>query len=68
MSPECAQERRLQEARAFQETEEFREAKKRRQVVEQRIARLVQLGVRQARYFGRRSGDGDGVNGDGVRS
>jgi len=48
------QERRLQEARAFQETEEFREAKKRRQVVEQRIARLVQLGVRQARYFGRR--------------
>ena len=48
------QERLLQQARAFQKTEEFRDAKKRRQVVEQRIARLVQLGVRQARYFGGR--------------
>ena len=31
----------------------FAEARRRRQVVEHRIARLVQLGIRQARYFGR---------------
>jgi Transposase DDE domain len=30
----------------------FSEARRRRQVVEHRIARLVQLGIRQARYFG----------------
>ena len=43
----------LQEARAYQETEAFREDGKLRQVVEHRLARLVQLGIRQARYFGR---------------
>jgi hypothetical protein len=31
----------------------FDDARRRRQVVEHRIARLVQLGIRQARYFGR---------------
>jgi hypothetical protein len=43
----------LQEARAYQETEGFREDIKLRQAVEHRLARLVQLGIRQARYFGR---------------
>ena len=47
------QERLLQEARAFQESEAFSEYLQRRQVVEHRLARLVQLGIRQARYFGR---------------
>jgi hypothetical protein len=31
----------------------FVEARRRREVVEHRIARLVHLGIRQARYFGR---------------
>jgi len=47
------QERLLQEARAFQESEAFSEYRQRRQVPEHRLARLVQLGIRQARYFGR---------------
>lgn len=47
------QEALLQQARAFQHSPAFDEYRKRRQVVEHRIARLVQLGIRQARYFGR---------------
>jgi len=43
----------LQEARAYQQTAAFREDIKLRQVVEHRLARLVQLGIRKARYFGR---------------
>ena len=43
----------LQEARAYQETAAFREDTKLRQTVEHRLARLVQLGIRKARYFGR---------------
>ncbi len=48
------QERLLQEARAFQESPAFQEYRRLRQTAEHRLARLVQLGVRQARYFGRR--------------
>jgi hypothetical protein len=48
------QEVKLQAARAWQRSPAFDEFRKQRQVVEHRIARLVQLGVRQARYFGRR--------------
>jgi len=47
------QEALLQEARAFQRSEEFAPYRKLRQVAEHRLARLMQLGVRQARYFGR---------------
>ncbi|MDP6494825.1 MAG: IS1182 family transposase, partial [Dehalococcoidia bacterium] len=47
------QEALLQQARALQNSGDFVEYRKRRQVVEHRLARLVQLGVRQARYFGR---------------
>ena len=47
------QEALLQQARAFQQSPAFTEYRKRRQVVEHRLARLVQLGIRQARYFGR---------------
>ncbi len=47
------QEALLQEARSFQRSEAFAPYRKRRQVAEHRIARLMQLGVRQARYFGR---------------
>jgi hypothetical protein len=47
------QEALLQQARALQRSEAFGEYKKRRQVTEHRLARLVQLGIRQARYFGR---------------
>lgn len=43
----------LQAARKHQATEQFRQEIKDRQVVEHRLARLVQLGIRQARYFGR---------------
>ncbi len=43
----------VQRARRYQGTEGFREAKRRRQVVEHRIARLGQLGAKQARYIGR---------------
>ncbi len=47
------QERLLQQARAFQKSEGFAPYRKWRQVAEHRLARLMQLGVRQARYFGR---------------
>jgi hypothetical protein len=47
------QEALLKQARALQASPAFDEIRQRRQVVEHRIARLVQLGIRQARYFGR---------------
>jgi hypothetical protein len=47
------QERLLQEARALQAGPAFAEYRRRRQAVEHRIARLVQLGIRQARDVGR---------------
>jgi transposase len=47
------QEALLQQARAFQHSEAFGEYRIRRQVAEHRLARLVQLGIRKARYFGR---------------
>jgi len=43
----------LQEARAFQNSESFAPYRKLRQVAEHRLARLMQLGARQARYVGR---------------
>lgn len=46
-------EARIQAARAWQRGPEFERFRKERQVVEHRIARLVQLGIRQARYVGR---------------
>ena len=46
------QERLLQDARAFQASPAFAEYRRRRQRVEHRIARLVQLGIRQARDIG----------------
>ena len=48
------QEGLLQKARAFQKSEAFKEYCQLRQVAEHRIARLMQLGVRQARYLGRK--------------
>jgi len=48
------QEGLLQEAREFQESAAFKEYRQIRQTAEHRLARLVQLGMRQARYFGRR--------------
>ena len=47
------QESMLQQARAFQRSEAYAPYRRLRQVVEHRLARLVQLGVRKARYFGR---------------
>jgi len=47
------QEALLQQARALQHSEAFIKYRKRRQVSEHRLARLVQLGIRQSRYFGR---------------
>ena len=47
------QEALLQHARALQQSEAFSEYRQRRVVVEHRLARLVQLGIRQSRYFGR---------------
>ena len=47
------QEALLQRARALQQSEAFAEYRQRRVVVEHRLARLVQLGIRQSRYFGR---------------
>jgi hypothetical protein len=47
------QEALLQQARELQASPAFDEIRQRRQVVEHRIARLVQLGIRQARYIGR---------------
>jgi transposase len=46
------QERLIQAARAFQHSPPFKECQRRRQVVEHRLARLIQLGMRQARYVG----------------
>ena len=46
------QEDLLQQARALQKSEAFAGYRQRRVVVH-RLARLVQLGIRQARYFGR---------------
>jgi hypothetical protein len=42
----------LQAAREFQASPAFGEYRRLRQVAEHRIARLGQLGIRQARYFG----------------
>ena len=47
------QEALLQQARVLQQGEAFGEYRQRRLVVEHRLARLVQLGIRQSRYFGR---------------
>lgn len=47
------QEALLQEARAFQRSEAFAPYRQLRQAAEHRLARLMQLGMRQARYFGR---------------
>jgi transposase len=44
----------LRAARARQETEEFRETYRERSKVERKIAELVQHGLRQARYVGRK--------------
>ena len=43
----------MQQARALQQSAAFAGYRQRRVVVEHRLARLVQLGIRQARYFGR---------------
>jgi len=48
------QERLLQEAREFQDSAAVQEHSQIRQAAEHLLARLVQLGIRQARYFGRR--------------
>jgi DDE family transposase/transposase-like protein DUF772 len=48
------QEAKLQAARVWQRSPAFDDFRRQRQVVEHRIARMVQLGIRQARYFGRR--------------
>ena len=47
------QEALLQEARALQQSAEYDQYRRRRVVAEHRLARLQQLGIRQARYFGR---------------
>lgn len=47
------QERLLQEARTLQASPLFKEYQRLRQAGEHRLARLVQLGMRKARYFGR---------------
>ena len=47
------QEDLLQQARALQRSAAYDEYRARRVVVEHRLARLVQLGIRQSRYFGR---------------
>ncbi len=47
------QEALLQEARAFQQSEAFAPYRKLRQAAEHRLARLMKLGARQARYVGR---------------
>ena len=47
------QEGLLQEARALQQSAAYDEYRARRVAVEHRLARLVQLGLRQSRYFGR---------------
>ena len=47
------QEALLQQARALQQSAGYDEYRARRVVVEHRLARLVHLGIRQSRYFGR---------------
>ena len=47
------QEALLQQARALQQSAAYDEYRGRRVVVEHRLARLVHLGIRQSRYFGR---------------
>ena len=47
------QEALLQEARALQQSSDYDQYRQRRVVAEHRLARLEQLGIRQARYFGR---------------
>ena len=47
------QERLLQAARAFQQSPAFGDVRRRRQAAEHRLARLVQLGLRQAHFIGR---------------
>ena len=47
------QEGLLQEARALQQSVDYNQYRQRRVVAEHRLARLEQLGIRQARYFGR---------------
>ena len=46
------QEALLQEARQLQDSPAYDQYRQRRVVAEHRLARLVQLGIRQARYFG----------------
>lgn len=46
-------EQEMQQARALEQTDYFRQQYRKRVVVEHRIGRLVQLGMRQARYLGR---------------
>ncbi len=46
------QEGLLQEARALQQSADYDQYRQRRVVAEHRLARLEQLGIRQARYFG----------------
>ncbi len=48
-----AKTEKLEKLRREQRTKRFRKRYRERIVVEHRIARLVQLGIRQARYFGR---------------
>ena len=43
----------MQEARALQPSADYSQYRQRRVVAEHRLARLEQLGIRQARYFGR---------------
>ena len=47
------QEALLQQGRSLQQSAAYDEYRAHRVVVEHRLARLVQLGIRQARYFGR---------------
>ena len=47
------QEALLQQALVLQQSAQYDEYRARRVVVEHRLARLVQLGIRQSRYFGR---------------
>ena len=47
------QEALLQEARALQQSADYDQYRRRRVVAEHRLARLEQLGIRQARYFER---------------
>jgi len=44
----------LREARTFQRSDEFRKKYSVRVLIQHRTARLVQLGIRKSRYFGRR--------------